>query len=489
MDQDTERGPGLSSPPSLGDLEAINNLDTARMALRWALERLHVLQKNNEELERKAATETAARAQAESDRRDLQRVIELRGQEDAQRQAYYAKLESYLSQHFSGKLDLAALIKREVQTSELESLLNARQIHLEAEFSSRREKLEAEFKRLKFEAEQAANGQSERAQAAALASRKIHEREFAVKLAELAEKEVRLRADEEALVQRQAHFDSFCREQRARLELDIQTVRDSFEEQAAYRVQSAQTFLSSRNDAAAQTWQREKTALLKEIDEWREKALAYLPRYCELERKLMASEEAAHGARCEAERQVQQLQTHIRDLEAQRAVFAQELTQLRQSREADLPRRLELERSISESVETCTRLSAGLSEANARLGRLQEEATQKDAACRAHKERMEAEKDRILQACSHRMADLDALDSLLSSRFQDLEEEIHQRDKSWKEREELLRRRDRDWHTRLAEWQAELTGKAEQIETLRSNLIETIRSYKARMGMEPGTKT
>jgi len=34
-----------------------------------------------------------------------------------------------------------------------------------------------------------------------------------------------------------------------------------------------------------------------------------------------------------------------------------------------------------------------------------------------------------------------------------------------------------------------LTGKAEQIETLRSNLIETIRSYKARMGMEPGTKT
>ena len=145
--------------------------DTARMALRWALERLHSLQMLKEDAERKAAGAMADRRQAEEDRKDLQRVMELRNNEDAQRASYYTRLEAYLSQHFAGKLDLAALIKREAQTAELEALLQDRQLHLEKEYAARRERLEAEFGRAKFEATQAAEEQTARAKASVLESR------------------------------------------------------------------------------------------------------------------------------------------------------------------------------------------------------------------------------------------------------------------------------------------------------------------------------
>ncbi|MFA6003655.1 MAG: hypothetical protein WC881_06270, partial [Elusimicrobiota bacterium] len=296
----SEQAPGLVVP-DLANLDAINNIDTARMALRWALERIHSLQQTQSAQEKTLSEETAARAQSEQDRKDLQRVLELRGHEDSQRSAYYAKLEAYLAQNFAGKLDLPALIKREVQTAELEAMLHDRQFQLEKEYAARREKLEADLQRLKFEAEQSASAQVARAKASVHESRKSLEREFAVKLTELAEKEVRIKAGEASLDQRQQQFEAFAREQRARLELDIKSFKDSMDDQMQYRADSISRFFSSRSDAAAATWNQEKTTLLKEIDEWREKATAYLPRLCELEKQLLDARDSEHQAQYTAQ--------------------------------------------------------------------------------------------------------------------------------------------------------------------------------------------
>ena len=86
-----------------------------------------------------------------------------------------------------------------------------------------------------------------------------------------------------------------------------------------------------------------------------------------------------------------------------------------------------------------------------------------------------------MEVAAKRLSDVDALEALLLGRFKDLEDEIHQRDLAWKEREEVLRTRDRDWHTRLAEWQAELGRKSQQLEALKLQLLETIQSYKAKI--------
>ena len=53
---DPDRNPALE--PALRDVDNIQNLDTARMALRWALERMRALEKRADEMEA-VATECA----------------------------------------------------------------------------------------------------------------------------------------------------------------------------------------------------------------------------------------------------------------------------------------------------------------------------------------------------------------------------------------------------------------------------------------------
>jgi len=476
------------APADLSHIEAINNLDTARMALRWALERIQSLQLLKDEAQRQEAGAAAERRQAEEDRKDLQRVLELRSQEDAQRAAYYAKLEAYLSQHFAGKLDLAALIKREVQTAELEALLHDRQLHLENEYAARRERLEAECGRAKFESQQAADEQTARAKASVLETRKNLEHGFAVKLAELTDKEVRLKAEEvrlkaaaEALAQRQVKFEAFSLEQRARLELDIKAFQDSVEDQIKFRVDSAERFRSSRHDAASSIWQREKAALLNEIDEWREQSLSYLPRLSELQKKLGEAEAAAQRAKAAADSSARLLDAGLCNLQTERAALAEEVTQLRRQREADLGRLLDLERKCAQSDEDRNRFSVLLLQEKTRVRELQDELARREAEWRGAREAMAKEKRGFLEAAAKRLSDVDALEALLLGRFQDLEDEIHRHDLAWKEREEVLRTRDRNWHTRLSEWQAELNCKSQQLETLKAHLLEIIQSYKAKL--------
>jgi hypothetical protein len=491
MDNEQETRPAEifseGAPADLSHIEAINNLDTARLALRWALERIHSLQFMKEQAERKAIEDASARRQAEEDRADLQRVIELRGQEDSQRAAYYAKLETYLSQQLSGKLDLAALIKREARNAELEAMLHARQLQMEKEHAARREKLEAQFAQVKFDAAQEAEQKVASAKAAAQQSRQNLERGFAVKLAELTEKEVRLRAEAESLAQRQAQFEAFSREQRARLEADIKSFHDSVEDQMRFRVESAERFLASRGDAAAAVWRREKEALLQEADRWREESLAYLPRLGELQKKLVEAQDAAQQAGHETELRSRRLQSELDVLRTERSTIGEELVKLRRQRESDLGRLLDLERRCAQADEDCSRFSVMLLQEKTRVQELQTEMARREAEWRGAREAMEKEKRAVMDVAAKRLADVDALEALLLGRFKDLEDEIHQRDLAWKEREEVLRTRDRDWHVNLREWQAELSRKSHQLETLKDHLVEAIQAYKRKMaaGAEP----
>jgi hypothetical protein len=484
-----ENAAGCSAAADFSDIEAINNLETARMALRWALERIHALQLAKEDSDRKAVAEAAARGHAESEYKDIQRVLALRGQEDTQRQAYFAKLEAYLSQHFAGKLDLAALMKREIQTAELESLLADRQLGLDKEFAARREKLDADYKRAKFETEQAAEAQVARAKAEAHESRKHWERSLAVKLAEFAEREVRIKAEEDALSQRQAQFDAFCREQRARLEVDIKAFHDSVEDQMRLRVNSAERFLTSRHDVAASTWSREKAALLKEIENWREQALAYLPQLAVLQKAILEAREAARQAKLDGEAQAHRFQLERGGLAAERAALAQELAELRARHEDELALLCGRDRDLRDAEDVRHRAEAELKEAQAHLRRFQEEAAAREEAARKQLSVLEQERRKLMDAFSRRMADMDDLESLLISRFQDFEADIHNRDLAWREREELNRRRDHDWHGRQSDWQAEQARKSDQVEALKSHLIEIIQSYKSKMAQAEKTET
>lgn len=63
MDKDPIEGAGFDA----AQVDSIQNLDTARMALRWALERLRALEAVNQDLSKKAEWEIRMRAKAEED--------------------------------------------------------------------------------------------------------------------------------------------------------------------------------------------------------------------------------------------------------------------------------------------------------------------------------------------------------------------------------------------------------------------------------------
>jgi len=231
-----------------------------------------------------------ARRRAEDDSKDFKRVMVLRNQEEAQRAAYYARLEAYLAQHFAGKLDLPALIKREAQVTELEARLQDRQIELEKEYAARRERLDAELRQAKLATAQAAEEQTARAQASVLESRKNLERSFVVKLAELTDQEVRLKVEAEALAQRQTQFEAFCGEQRARLDLDCKAAHNSIADQMQDHIEDTERFLADRHDAAA-SWERQRAALLKEINDLRHQREIDLSRLLDLERRAAQADE------------------------------------------------------------------------------------------------------------------------------------------------------------------------------------------------------
>ncbi|HVE13786.1 MAG TPA: hypothetical protein VNI01_10365, partial [Elusimicrobiota bacterium] len=106
----------------LSDIGSIQSLDTARMALRWALERLRVLDRSRSDAERGAAR--------------LEDELRARSAEASHGQLARARLESWLLSLLSERIDTAAL--REA--------LGARMRALQDEAARRRAELEARLK-------------------------------------------------------------------------------------------------------------------------------------------------------------------------------------------------------------------------------------------------------------------------------------------------------------------------------------------------------
>lgn len=82
-------------PLDPSQVEKITSLETARMTLRWALERMSSLEKSRAEQEKRAEAEISLRQKADSENETLKRE---------QRELYYKKLEEFIALHLAGKL-------------------------------------------------------------------------------------------------------------------------------------------------------------------------------------------------------------------------------------------------------------------------------------------------------------------------------------------------------------------------------------------------
>lgn len=180
-----EDDPKSRLPLEFGNIEGIQNLDTSRMALRWALERIRSLEKINAELLKKADWELKMRLKAE---------------------------EEFKSQG-------------ELEKAHLDEVLRKRQAELEAKFAANLAEWERDYQRLKAETQR---------------QLPIRRAEDLRREEELKALSARLSDRSAALGAREAEFDAFCRRQRAALESDIARLEEAAEEKLQARLKAAE---------------------------------------------------------------------------------------------------------------------------------------------------------------------------------------------------------------------------------------------------------
>lgn len=216
----------------LGDIEGIDSLDTARLGLRWALERLRSLEKLAEESARKAEWELKMRLKAEEE--------------------------------FKSQLEL--------EHAHLKEVLLQRQDRLEKEYAAKLSAWERDYQDQAAQARREGRARTEK-EAAELDERKAKlEKEFASRMEALREVDRRMEARDRALAEREAEFERFCSLQRARMERDVVRIEREAEAKAEARQAEVQRITLQRVGSLGEIWEREKALLLSEIEHWKKKA-------------------------------------------------------------------------------------------------------------------------------------------------------------------------------------------------------------------------
>ncbi len=414
----------------LGGVESINNLDTARMTLRWALERLRALEEKNNAFEKKTKEFGDIKEKIDEERSALKRALSVREEEEKWRDDYYQRLrqriQSLVSEKLSGNSNAVSIASRELELARLEEENHQRRLALEKEYSVKMRSGQAEYERLKASLDSQAKNQAEQW--------------------------------EKAEAERQIRFNEFMTQQRGLLEMQSRQVEAESARVASWRM-----------DQASASWAVEKESLLKEIAQLKEKE-------GDLRRKLHAEGLALDSAREEALNISRSSEIRLRHIEEEQKVFDREQETIKA--EANLWRLKSGEgwSSLAEIKKKCVELENQLKESQTLCS---EEAAKRKAA----EERFQVYE----RSWSKRQTDLDLIEESLLKKFKDLEDEVSRRDRVWKDREDFMRKRDQNWHNRIEEWQSMMQEKSEGVEKLRSELLEAVRGYiKRKKGEEHG---
>ncbi|MBI5597431.1 MAG: hypothetical protein HY928_15185 [Elusimicrobia bacterium] len=131
-----------SGPPDDPELllENVANLDTARMTLRWALERIRGLERSGTEVQELLQRSYAGRQKAEGELDEFKRSVEDRLRKLAEKERFVSDMQRILNDLFKGDVDVAEFVKRR-------QALDEERAHLESQVRRRLEEAEAGQKR------------------------------------------------------------------------------------------------------------------------------------------------------------------------------------------------------------------------------------------------------------------------------------------------------------------------------------------------------
>jgi len=113
----------------------VTNIDTARMTLRWALERLNSIEKERAELKKNLISVEDTKKGLELKVQSLEDTFKSRGKSLEEKEGFYTKLEATMSLLGDGKLDIQQLLKKEAKLDHL-------RLELENEYQDKFEELD-----------------------------------------------------------------------------------------------------------------------------------------------------------------------------------------------------------------------------------------------------------------------------------------------------------------------------------------------------------
>ncbi|MBI4677721.1 MAG: hypothetical protein HY748_09060 [Elusimicrobia bacterium] len=273
-------------PFTAGEVSQINNLDTARMALRWALERLTLLEKKTAESEQKLAQSEKSRQDAAGETTLLSPDAKAGVEAPAMRGSDAGHAFENIINGLKRRLSLAEEAARRSQsmTESREALLTER----EKAWLKEKEDLVTRHQATARGAEHA----WERQKSDLLEELRVLREKFDDQLSGMIELERRATEAEESAAQAKSALENQkpvlaeAERQLMRERADLTSRIRSIEASETGRVEEA----LRRADAA---WSEEKTKLLAEIDLWRQKYQGQLSGLLDVERRAITAEESA----------------------------------------------------------------------------------------------------------------------------------------------------------------------------------------------------
>ena len=450
MGQNKETDPALE--PALRDVDSIQNLDTARLALRWALERMRALERRATDMEQAVQQSDAAQHKSAAELDAARDLLTRRLAEAAERESYYAKIEEYLTLKLDGGLDPSALAKREVRLDAREAEARKREIETEAKLKEARLRAEEELRRVQAEAAAAADLSVRRIRAEFEDRSAVRDREMGDRFVAIHEKEAALAAMEKSLSERRKRFEEFHAAQRAAMEREATAINEMVSDQAEFLERRVEQALAQRSAALERSWTTEKALLMEELAAFRAKAREHLPELMDARRQ--SDEVAEKNTRLTDENAL---------LQQNKAELLAELARWRSEAQNDLPALLAAVRRATEAEEQARHLEVELEAAS----RLAEE----------YKAQLMSDETSHRQ----RMSELTLLESTLSAKLKDAEQDLFRQYDTWRDREDMLRRRDQDWRMEAEARNMTVDAVRAEVVVLREELKKSIAAYRAKV--------
>jgi len=297
-----------------GDLEQMVNdvtsLDTARMTLRWALERLNNIEKEKADLKKNLtiAEEAAKRLQVKE--ATLTDAYSSRTKTLEEKEDFYTKLEATMSLLGEGKLDIQQLLKKEAKLDSLRHSLeseysdkfeeldrnqrsvierwNGRLLEVESQYAARLAEAQKKYDGLRAELEGDYQGRINSLQA----SFKSREKYLSERIGGL---EGSVRQSEEKVETRRRELESEYLAKKRETEENYRKLKNMLEAGLEEKIRSADSDHAEQVRAFEASWQIERARLLEEQHVREAQYASAQDRIKEIENALALQQETHHS--------------------------------------------------------------------------------------------------------------------------------------------------------------------------------------------------